>query len=136
MTRFIALEVTSIVLNPKPSDILPTVELEFNFTTKTKVNSEKKLLSIVANVTILRKRTREDLSSITTVSTFEIGNFDDAVAQAKDLTHKVNVDLDKRLTVISIHTLRGLMFSLLSNTYLKKALIPIIEEEMLKRPPQ
>lgn len=126
------LEIISFNLNqPVIQGSLP---IEVNFTAKieTKVLENQRLLISMPKVVFVSKQNEETIfASLTIALSFEIEDFTNAAIKRGNDRYDVDPELEKRITIKSLDTLRGVAFVLLKATYLSNVTLPLIDEDKL-----
>lgn len=109
-------------------------EVAYHYNLETRVNEKSRQIIIAPEVKIFDKRFPDEaIGHLTIAIAYEVDNFDEHAKKREDGTFKVNFEVDKKIAVIALHTLRGVAFSLFKGTYLQGAILPIIPEEDLKK---
>jgi hypothetical protein len=103
----------------------------FGITLMHDIAREKKLIFVIATVTIKSLEEKKDVGSISVSLIFEIENFEEVVTILDEKNFKLTEALKDVLNSISISTTRGVMFSTFKGTYLHNALLPIVDPRQL-----
>lgn len=133
LVRLIGLDVLNFNL-PKPVVTSAPLEIGFELTVENQVVESNRLVINKPTLFLVNKQNSEMVfGSITIGVTFEIENFYETVIKASNEKYEVDLELDRKLTLISLNTLRGVAFSLFRQTYLPNIILPLIELDNLER---
>lgn len=132
--KLIGLDIRNMEAGPPPADVAPRIEVQYILNVETRVSEEKKFIIHLPTLTILdRLDQSRQLGSLTIAVTFEIENFNEAAKKREDGNFDIDENLDKKLTIIALHTLRGVAYTIFRTTYLSNIVLPIFEADTLVR---
>jgi len=126
------IEVLSFSLNHRPIPHSQKLKYSIDINSSTKVEDQKKLVFII-NAVKIKDIDGAIMSSIEVSVIFEIMDLDSHVTKQNDSKHKVDIDLEKKLTLTAMNTIRGISFMYLKGTYLQNVIIPHIDDSLLRQ---
>lgn len=116
------------ILNPLPEQ----TTFHFNINLEQIINSENKLVIVIATVEILNEDKTSQLASLKGSCIFEIANFNEIAIEGTGqvaLTESAAVTFNS----ITLSTVRGLMFAQFKGTYLHTAILPVLDPTAFKK---
>lgn len=131
--QIVNIELLGLIIERKQVDIPAMSLLNFNIGIEQRIDSEKRLVTVVLNISVANNPKNEQVYfNIITGCTFELEEIEsliDEKTQLVNLPEQVAVLLNS----ISISTTRGIMFSELKGTYLQGAILPIVDPRIFTR---
>lgn len=113
-------------------DVLPTDIFNFDVRTQSAVDSTRSLIIIFVSVSIRKNSEEKNIAKLTCAFGFQIEEYENIVIVDENKVAKIPSDLENLLKNISISTIRGILFSELSATKLRGAIMPIILADSMK----
>jgi hypothetical protein len=127
------MEVSSYSIAPKPSGISSKIDYSINLESTINVNPEKKIISVITQVKVDHRDTKTNMATITVVVAFQLENINEVAILRPDMKYDIDTEIDKKLTLLSMNTIRGIMFVYFRGTYLQNIILPIVDDENLTR---
>lgn len=108
--------------------------LNFNFDIQleSKGDSKNKLYIVITSVQIKNEDKSILLGGLTAACIFYIDNFEEVVKTHEDGKVDVHPDIVKTLNLISLSTLRGIMYTTFKGTLLHQAILPILTPDQFQ----
>ena len=103
----------------------------FDMKLQHRVNSEKKLVFVITNVTVLSQDKSTQIGSLQTSCIFQVDNFEELMDSEKNVKFP-DTFLDE-INGMAISTTRGIMYSEFKGTFLHKAVLPVFKSENLRK---
>jgi hypothetical protein len=122
-----AIELLNGSLQLPASQDTAVTTFNFNISIETKADAQKKLVFVIVHVEIRNDDHSLVLGALSVSSIFEIVNFDEVINIEENGKLDIPESLIETLTIISISTTRGVMFSTFKGTFLHGAVLPIID---------
>ncbi len=119
------------IIQPEQPLQMQTV-FQFNLNIEHKVNPDKKLVIVIANITVLNDDKKSELGAAKISSIFEISDFETYTDNEKKQV-KFPDNILKELNNTAISTSRGVMFGLFKGTFLHNAVLPMIDSETFSK---
>ena len=127
-----AIELVDFKLNQLTQQLPEQTTFHFNINLEQIINSENKLVIVIATVEILNEDKISQLASLKSSCIFEVANFNEFLIAG---TNQVNLPESAVFTFnsITLSTVRGLMFAQFKGTHLHAAILPIIDPTSFKK---
>jgi len=103
----------------------------FDLKLQHRVNSEKKLVFVITDVTVLSQDKSTRIGALQTSCIFQVENFEDLVDAENNIKFP-DTFLDE-INGMAISTTRGIMYSEFKGTFMHKAVLPVFKSENLRK---
>ncbi len=127
--KFHGIEIIEKVMSKTQAD--SDTEFNYDISVQTIINHEKKFILEFVKANIKGNNTREILATITIACGFLTDDFDAVFFKNGVPVKEINPGLERALRMISISTLRGIIFSEFRGTKLHSAILPDIDPESM-----
>ncbi len=127
-----AIELVDFKLNQLSNPLPEQTTFHFNINLEQIINSENKLVIVVATVEILNEDKTTQLASLKGSCIFEVANFNEFIVEG---TNQVAIPESAVVTFnsITLSTVRGLMFAQFKGTHLHTAILPVLDPAAFKK---
>jgi preprotein translocase subunit SecB len=120
------IELVDFTMNQLKQILPPQTTFHFNINLEQLINSESKLVIVVATVVILHEDKTTVMASIKASCVFEVANLDEFISEdSRQVVFPESAVIT--FNSMTISTVRGLMFSQFKGTYLHNAILPVID---------
>lgn len=127
-----AIEILNSSLNLPANSDTSIVNFNFNIGIESHADMQKKLVFVIVRVEVKNDDESVVLATLAVSNIFEITNMSEVVQKADNGNIDIPDRLMETLNIISISTLRGIMFSTFRGTFLHGAVLPIIDPKLLQ----
>jgi hypothetical protein len=105
--------------------------INFNINLEQKIDNDKKIVFVIADVSFNEKDEDKELGTIKTCCLFKIKSDDDLIDPK---TKKFNLpdNIIMTLSTITLSTTRGIMFAQFKGTFLHHVILPLIDPATIK----
>jgi len=120
----------SLQLPAEPNAVV--TNFNFNISIESKADAPNKLVFVIVNVEIKNDDNSIVLGALSVSCIYEIVNFDEVIKIEENGKLDIPQRLIETLSIISISTTRGVMFSTFKGTFLHEAILPIIDPKQFQ----
>jgi len=120
----------SLQLPAEPNAVV--TNFNFNISIESKADAPNKLVFVIVNVEIKNDDNSIVLGALSVSCIYEIVNFDEVIKIEENGKLDIPQRLIETLSIISISTTRGVMFSTFKGTFLHVAILPIIDPKQFQ----
>lgn len=129
--RINKIELLSKSLLDKPNDFIGN-DIQYLYNINNHISFEEKGIRNICQIAFKERGKEYELAKFTISSLYEVYEFDNVFKK----NTKIPPDLDLNFIFISYNTIRGVIFSELSGTYLDKAVLPLMDVNELRKKQQ
>lgn len=123
--RFTGIQVVSKTMEEMPKDGISGT-FYFDIRVENRINAENNAVIPFVTITIKDEKTEKKLANFHVACAFEVESFKEIVALNPNGTYEIPANLELIFRQVSLSTVRGIIFSELSGTYLHNAIMPVI----------
>lgn len=127
--RVVAADVTGFNLVNKASKFEHGHVLDYSIEQEQKLDFERKLMAYTTSVVIVDKDNDEQLLDFKTICLFELTVFEQHITILPERTFKITPAVRDSMSKIALGITRGLMSAALKDTYISKAMLPLLPFE-------
>jgi hypothetical protein len=127
--RVVAADVTGFNLIDKANQFKHGHVLDYNIEQEQTLDFERKLMAYTTSVVVVNKDNNEHLLDLKTTCFFELKIFDQHITTLPERTFKITPAVKDSMSRIAMGITRGLMCARLKDTYLSKAILPLLPFE-------
>jgi hypothetical protein len=127
--RVVAADVTSFNLINKSSQFEHGHVLDYSVEQDQQLDFERKLMAYTTSVIVVDKGNDEQLLDFKTICFFELKVFDQHITILPERTFRINPVVRDSMSRIALGISRGLMCARLKDTYMSKAILPLLPFE-------
>jgi len=127
--RVVAADVTSFNLIIKVSQFEQGHVLDYSIEQEQKLDFEHKLMAYATSVIVMDKNNNEQLLDFKSTCLFELKVFDQHITILPERAFKITPEVRDSMSRIAMGITRGLMCARLKDTYLSKAILPLLPFE-------
>lgn len=130
--RFSAIELMSKSIIEPPTDLAREESFGFNFLINVKGSPEQKNALVLVDIAIIWLKENKEVARFKVLCIFDIPDFD-TIFTKLDNKYIIPVDLEIIIKSAALSTTRGMIASEISGTYLRGAVLPLIDLDTIIR---
>ena len=129
--RISALELLNLEIKHPKQDQMDLNTFHFDLKLQHRINAEKQLVFVITSINILDKDKTTQVGYLETSCIFHVENFKEF--QGDDNQMKFPDSFISEINAMAISTTRGIMFAEFKGTFLHKAVLPVFQNEQLRK---
>ena len=129
--RISALELLNLEIKHPKQDQIDLNTFHFDLKLQHRINAEKQLVFVITTIQILDKDKTTQVGHVETSCIFHVENFQEFLGDDQQM--KFPDSFISEINAMAISTTRGIMFSEFKGTFLHKAVLPVFQNEQLRK---
>jgi hypothetical protein len=129
--RISALELLNLEIKHPRQEQMDLNTFHFDLKLQHRINGEKKLVFVITTINIMDKDKTTQVGHVESSCIFHVENFHDYLGEDNQV--KFPDTFISEINAMAISTTRGIMFSEFKGTFLHKAVLPVFQNEQLRK---